>query len=317
MVTIAVEEKESQHNKKQSFWASQDLFSIALIMLTIGVIWRILDQFVFGLGDTWMNILPSKLFPFLIIISFFWVFRRSEIESVLGLSLRNWKIQLAFGVFMGVLIAGLIDIGGTVFYAIFFDPTYPLELRIIDPELLGYMLFFFVTNAFLEETLFRGLLQNSLKTKLTINRAILLSALSFGVWHAGWPLLNAEPGQSVVMEVTMMIFTTTLLGILFGVYYEKFSSGKSLMGLVVAHTIFNWVSECFKVGPQPSVQGPDLVFATSGIMMISLAMFFFVFSILFFTFWKYKIEQLPALWNRIKVRGLLRKETTVNEINED
>ena len=134
MVTIAVQEKDSPKPRKQSFWTSLGLLPIAAIMLTIGVTWRILDQFVFGLGDTWMNILPSKLFPFLIIISFFWVFRRSEIESVLGLSLKNLKIQLAIGVVMGIMISGLIDIGGTVLYAIFLDPTYPLELHIINPE---------------------------------------------------------------------------------------------------------------------------------------------------------------------------------------
>ncbi len=317
MVTIAVQEKDSPKPRKQFFWTSLGLVPIAVIMLTIGIIWRILDQFVFGLGDTWMNILPSKLFPFLIIISFFWIFRRSEIESVLGLSLKNLKLQLTIGVVMGIMISGLIDIGSTVLYAVFLDPTYPLELHIVNPELLGYMLFFFIVNALLEETLFRGLLQNSLKTKVSVNRAIILSAVTFGIWHAGWPLLNAEPGQSVVMEVAVMILSTSLLGILFGVYYEKFSSGNSLIGLIVAHTIFNYVSECFKIGPELSVQGPDLVFASLEIMVISLIMFFLVFSILFTIFWKYKIEQVSTMWSRMKARGLSMRETTQNDINED
>jgi membrane protease YdiL (CAAX protease family) len=166
------------------------------------------------------------------------------------------------------------------------------------------MFIFFLTNAFLEEILFRGLIQNSLKTRYSAKIAILVSAIIFGLWHAGWPLLNAAPGESVITSVSLMVFFTTILGLLFGIYYERFSSGKSLMGLVVAHTIFNYVNESFKIGPEPTMQGPDMAFANSGIMMVSMSFFLIIFSLLFFVFWKYKIEQFSEGWNRIgeKVR---------------
>jgi len=303
---------DSVHDEK-SMWASMSILSLSGIMLIIGVIWRIIDQFVLGLGETWMNILPSKLFPFLIIIGFFWKYRRDEISTVLGLSRNQLKAQLLAGLVIGFMISVLIDFGGTIFYGLAIDPTYPLELHILNPELLGYMLFFFLTNAFLEEILFRGLIQNSLKTRYSAKIAILGSAILFGVWHAGWPLLNASPGESVVTTVSMMVFFTTILGLLFGIYYERFSSGKSLMGLIVAHTIFNYVSESFKIGPEPTMQGPDLGFANSGVMMVSMIFFLLIFSILFVVFWRYKIEQFSEGWNRIseKVRttnpGLSKK----------
>ena len=315
MVTTMTQKSSDSVQEDQSLWASMSILTISGIMLTIGVLWRIVDQFVLGLGDTWMNILPSKLFPLLIITGFFWKYRRDEIASVLGLSKNQLKTQLAAGLVIGFLISVLIDFGGTIFYGLVIDPTYPLELHIINPELLGYMFFFFLTNAFLEEILFRGLIQNSLKTRYSPKIAILVSAIIFGVWHAGWPLLNASPGESVITTVTLMVFFTTILGLLFGIYYERFSSGKSLMGLVVAHTIFNYVNECFKIGPEPTMQGPDMGFANPEVMMVSMLFFLIIFSMLFIVFWRYKIEQASERWYRINqsvrniVPGLSKKET--------
>jgi len=287
---------------EQSIWASMSILTLSGIMLTIAVLWRIVDQFVLGLGDTWMNILPSKLFPFLIIFGFFWKYRREEIATVLGLSKYKLRAQLTVGLIVGFLVSAVIDLGGTVLYGLVIDPTYPLELHILNQELLGYLFFFFLTNAFLEEILFRGLIQNSLKTKYSPKIAILVSAILFGVWHAGWPLLNASPGESVVTTVAMMVFFTTILGLLFGIYYERFSSGKSLMGLIVAHTIFNFIGESFKIGPEPVMQGPDLGFANSGVMVVSMVLFLLIFSMLFYVFWRFKIEQFSEVWNKFGER---------------
>ncbi len=212
MVTTMTQESTVPVQEKPSIWSTMNILVISGIMLTIGIIWRIVDQFVLGLGDTWMNILPSKLFPLLIILGFFWFYRRPEIDSVLGLSRKQLRVQLAVGLVMGILVSVLIDTGGTVFYSLLIDPSYPLELHIINGDLLGYLFIFFMINAFLEETLFRGLIQNSLKTKLTANKSIVISAIIFGLWHAGWPIVNASPGQSVIMEVSMIVFFTTILG---------------------------------------------------------------------------------------------------------
>ncbi|MBY8997249.1 MAG: CPBP family intramembrane metalloprotease [Candidatus Thorarchaeota archaeon] len=319
MVQATIQESAPSKKEKHSFWSSMNLLTISGIMLIIGIVWRIVDQFVLGLGDTWLNIMPSKIFPFLIIVVFFWKYRRHEIDSVLGLSRNQMRVQLAVGMVMGLMISVLIDIGGTVVYGLLVDPTYPLDLHILNVNLLGYMFLFFLTNAFLEETLFRGLLQNALKTRVSANVAIVLSAVAFGFWHAGWPLLNGGPVSEVLMQVSMMVFFTTILGLLFGIYYERFSSGQSLTGVIVAHTIFNFVNENFKIGPEPSMQGPDMVFSTPGILGVTLVMFFLTFSVFFFVFGRYKIEQVSMLWKRIteKTRNMLpslsRTEAAVND----
>ncbi len=297
MATTQVQEIIESEQVETSAWSSIGLLKIAGIMLAISAVWRIVDQFVLGLGDTWLNIMPSKLFPFLIIIGFFWRYRPKEIDSVLGLTRANYQTQLAVGLVIGIAISFGIDFGGTIVYGLFVDPTYPLQLHILHPELLGYMLLFFLTNAFLEETLFRGLLINAFRTRQSTNRSIYLSAIIFGVWHAGWPLVNG--GADVLNQVVTMVFFTTILGIFLGFYYVRFNSSRSLLGPILVHTMFNYVSECFKIGPEPVIQGPDLIFSNPGLMATTLLMFFLIFIPLGVILWKFRIEQVSVMWYRL------------------
>ena len=298
MVQAAIQECAQSTKEIQSFWSSLNLLTISSIMLIISVAWRVIDQFVLGLGDTWMNIMPSKLFPFLIILGFFLKYRRNEIDSVLGLSQNQLRVQLAVGLVIGLMMSLMIYVGGDLIYGLFIDPTYPLNLYVINTELLGYMFLFFLTNAFLEETLFRGLLQNAFKTRVTPNRAILFSAIVFGLWHAGWPFLNGGPVREVATNVFAIVFFSTILGFLFGVYYERFSSGQSLVGLIVIHTLLNFIGECFKIGPDPIMQGPDIMLSNQGLAIVSFVLFFMTFLSLFMIYSRFKIEQAAALWKR-------------------
>jgi membrane protease YdiL (CAAX protease family) len=299
MVITQIQEKPELDNDDTSSWTTAGLIKIAGIMLTISAIWRIVDQFVLGLGSTWMNIFPSKLFPFLILLGFFWKYRPHEIGSVLGLSRNRVQSRLAIGILIGIVFAIGIDIGGTILYGVFIDSTYPLQLHILNEELLGYMFIFFLTNAFMEEALFRGLLLNAAKTRFSSNVSILLSATIFGLWHAGWPLVNGAAGGEAISGVASIVFFTMILGIFFGIYYERFSSSKSLLGPIAVHTIVNFVNECFKVGLEPVIQGPDVVFANSGLMMMTFLMFFLTFIPLSIILWKTKLEQVTDFWQSI------------------
>ncbi|TFH11645.1 MAG: CPBP family intramembrane metalloprotease [Candidatus Thorarchaeota archaeon] len=299
MVTAQIQEKAELEHNDISKWTATGLIKIAGIMLTIAAIWRIVDQFVLGLGSTWMNIFPSKLFPFLILLGFFWKYRPQEIGSVLGLSQDKIKSRLAIGILVGFIFVMGIDMGGTIVYGVFIDPTYPLQLHILNAELLGYMFIFFLTNAFMEETLFRGLLLNAAKTRFSSNVSILLSAIIFGLWHAGWPLVDGAMGGEALGGVATIVFFTIILGIFFGIYYERFSSSRSLLGPIAAHTIINFVRECFKVGSEPVSQGPDMVFSNSGIMIMTLLTFLLTFIPLFIILWKYRIEQVTDFWWRL------------------
>ena len=299
MVQTQIQETPDIEDKDTPLWTTTGLIKIAGIMLTISAIWRIVDQFVLGLGSTWMNIFPSKLFPFLILLGFFWKYRPQEIGSVLGLSRDKIKSRLIIGILIGIVFAIGIDIGGTILYGTFIDPTYPLQLHIVNEELLGYMFIFFLTNAFMEETLFRGILLNAAKTRFSPNVSILLSAIIFGLWHAGWPLVDGAMGGEALGGVAAIVFFTIILGIFFGIYYERFSSSRSLLGPIAAHTIINFVRECFKVGSEPVSLGPDMVFSNSGIMTATLLTFLLTFIPLFIILWKYRIEQVTDFWWRL------------------
>lgn len=299
MVTTQIQEKTEAEHKDTPIWTSTGLVKIAGIMLTISAVWRIVDQFVLGLGSTWMNIFPSKLFPLLILLGFFWKYRPQEIGSVLGLSRDRIKFRILIGILIGLIFTIGIDIGGTVLYGVLLDPTYPLQLHILNEDLLGYMFIFFLTNAFMEETLFRGLLLNATKTHFSSNASIVLSAVIFGVWHAGWPFVNGAMGGEAITGIASIVFFTMILGIFFGVYYERFSSSKSLLGPIAVHTIINFVNEYYKVGPEPVIQGPDVVFANTGLMMMTILLFFLTFIPLGIFIWKNKFEQVINYWQVI------------------
>ncbi|MHA1934117.1 MAG: CPBP family intramembrane glutamic endopeptidase [Candidatus Thorarchaeota archaeon] len=295
-ITIMQDDKETPTNETISVWSRMNLLYMSGIMLTIAVAWRIFDVFILGLGDTWFNIFPSKLFPFLIIIGVFRVYRRNELSSVLGLSKDKLRVQLSVGIIIGFAMYILIDVVSNVIFGTLIDNTYSLTFLLLFIDLLWYQFIFFFTNALLEETLFRGLMVNGFRTRFTDNQAILVSAILFAVWHIVWPLVNGSPvSEAIAMTVFSMIFGTFL-----GLYYIRFSGGRSLTGIIVAHTLVNFFNETFRIGPELSVQGPDLAFASPVLLGLNVLMFMVTMMILFWLVTRYKIEQVGDLVERFK-----------------
>ncbi|MGV9168897.1 MAG: CPBP family intramembrane glutamic endopeptidase [Promethearchaeia archaeon] len=282
-------------NTTSADYLNLDLIRVAGIMLAIGTIWRLADIFVFGLGGSTFNVMPSKLGPLVIILGYFWFYRKSDLSSVLGISRHDWKIQLLTGTIMGLVIVLGIDMLSVVLYALFLNPTYPLNIRIAPYPLLMYSVLFFSVNAVFEEVLFRGLLQNSFMEILSPGRAILLSSLIFGVWHACWPFANGLEGLVLIIEIVKIVLFSAVIGGFFGLYYHKFSKGRTLLGTISAHTILNFVNEGFKLGLEPETQGPDFSFVDSNLMIITMLMFAGIFSLLFLMIKKLDIDIIKAV----------------------
>jgi len=280
-LTILVESRTDEPAKPPSILSTMSILNLTLVMLLIGIVWRVVDVFVLDLGATWLNILPSKLGPLVIILVVMWRYRRHEIPTVLGLSREYAKPLVVSGVLVALSVFMIVVVGSPVVYSLLLNPEYPLAFNVIQPGLLWYSMIFFAANGVFEEVLFRGMLQNSLRAKMAAGRAIVASALVFGVWHACWPLINGAP----VSEWASMIVLSGLLGCMFGVYYEKFSLRTSLLGAITAHTFINFFNENIKIGPAESVQGPDFTFddpALTGLMavffLLLLAFYLIVFS---------------------------------------
>lgn len=295
-MTIVVEEiKPSEEQPSERPYIH--LWPLTVVMFTVALIWRLVDVFALGLGDTWLNIFPSKLGPLLVMVFVLWkVYDRESMKKMLGLVNSNFRAQLIIGLVLGVSFYLCIDILGSVIYHSIVNPTYDLTLTIVTPNLLWYTFIFFFVNAIFEETLFRGLLQNTFKTKMSVGRSILFSAAIFGVWHAVWPVVNGAP----LSEFLSMIILSGILGAFFGVFYEKFSSGKTLIGTIACHTLINFLNENFKIGSDAMTQGPDFVFSDSTFLLISIVIFFGMMIFYFSFSWKYRVEQVETLGKRVK-----------------
>ncbi len=283
-------------------WAQASLLQLASVLFAVALAWRVVDIFVLRLGDTWLNILPSKLFPLLVLIVVFWSRQRGEVRTVLGLSKDHLRTHIVMGLVLGVSIWLVADVASAAVYAGVFDPQYPLAVYVVTTYLLPYSALFFLTNALLEEALFRGLIQNALATRVTMGRAVLGSAILFGLWHLTWPLLSDVGRLLTVAEALGMVVLSALLGVFMGLYYARFARGRSLMGPVMMHTLFNFLNENFKVGEDPSVVGPDFVFSNATLMVITVLMFIASMGVLMVLVAHYHVEDMSVLTNRLRAR---------------
>ncbi|TXT55226.1 MAG: conserved membrane protein of unknown function [Candidatus Thorarchaeota archaeon] len=304
-MTSATSSYSEQEDREEPILSKIGLLRIALLMLVIGTVWRIVDIFAFQLGETPMNILPSKLGPLLVILLVFWRYRPNEISTVLGLSKKDFRPQLILGTIIGFTIILSVNFLGPLIFHLLFDSTYPLDIHVVYPELFLYLLIFFLINAVFEEILFRGILQNGLINRFSFPRALLIQSIIFGIWHAVWPIANGPTSDTFIQESLSVVVLSGLIGGFFGIYYEKFSHRRTLIGPIVAHTIFNFINESFKVGPAPQVQGPDFSFTEPALMIISLLIFMVVFCSMIVLALKYRIEDVINLRNRVSL--LLRR----------
>jgi len=275
------------------------IFQVAFVMLIVGVAWRIIDVMILNLGDTWLNILPSKIGPLIVMVAVLWkLYGKQDMQETLGLVKSNFRAQFAIGIALGISFYIFVDILGSLIYHSIVNPSYDLSLTIYNPDLLWYAFIFFFVNAVYEETLFRGLLQNTFKSKMSVNKAILFSAAIFGVWHAVWPVVNGAP----LSEFISMILLSGILGAFFGVYYEKFSSGRTLYGTITCHTLINFLNESFKIGTDASTQGPDFVFNDPLFLVISVVIFFGMMIFYFGFSWKLRVEDAESVGVKIRNR---------------
>ncbi len=110
-----------------------------------------------------------------------------------------------------------------------------LKMALASPSLLATALFIILIAApFIEELLFRGFLQNWLKSLLGAKSAILIASLCFAFFH-----LSASQGLgNISLGISLFSFSCFL-----GFIYERQSSLLASIGL---HMTFNVVS-CFRI----------------------------------------------------------------------
>ena len=167
----------------------------------------------------------------------------------------------------------------------------------------------FLINAVYEEVLFRGALQNGLRDYMSVNRAILTSALIFGVYHIIWPIYFAGTGTLSPTHVVVYVVFSAILGGIFGIYYEKFSSRRTLLGPIIAHWLINFLNENIKISSSEIVAGPDVLLGNPPIQMaIALGLVLILYSTSIFLFSKYRVEDLDGWLQRRRAQFSYRHQ---------
>lgn len=92
-------------------------------------------------------------------------------------------------------------------------------------EYLPIFLIYAVSNAFVEETFFRGVLQNYFSKKMHYSVAIVLQALLFAAIHLYSPMSS---------NLTLFVVLTFFLGLAWGILTRKY---RSLLPAIVLHVV--------------------------------------------------------------------------------
>lgn len=217
-----------------------------IILLLIALSFRLIDIFVLRLDERLGEIILSKALGFCLVVGFVWVIGKQL--SAIGFHGRRVGESLLIGTVITVLpliIAYAVE--WTVLQQMGQDPKFLLAA--IDPKagVTGGWLFALwlvvgnFVNSFMEEGLFRGVLLNLNRIRLSFAKANWLQAGLFGAWHLVWVVKWIQTGiVSTPSEIGLGVVANFLpqicLGLVWGYAYLKTDN---LWTVWLAHTLTN------------------------------------------------------------------------------
>lgn len=220
------------------------LTGISLLLIALG--FRLLDIFVLRLDERLGEIILSKTLGFCLVVVFVWAIGKQL--SAIGLHSRRLVESLLIGTVitaLPMLIAYSVE--WLVLQQMGQAPKFLLAA--IDPKagVTGGWLFALwlvvgnFINSFMEEGLFRGVLLNLNRLKLSFASANGLQALLFGAWHLVWVIKWVQTGVvSTPSEIGLAMIANFLpqicLGLVWGYAYWKTDN---LWTASIAHTLTN------------------------------------------------------------------------------
>jgi CAAX protease family protein len=250
--------------------------SLALFFVVVAL--RYTEVFVPGLNALPDKSIVSKVLGFILVLGYLRVLRR-PLRSI-GLHSRNFnKAFLIGGLSMITLYVVLYAIQ---FYRLSSSGETPrLIFAVINKEtlVLGglsftlFHLFGQIVNAFMEESIFRGLMLPQLMRRFRFWQANVLQAFLFGLAHLVWPLMSWLRGQSTAEEAlagaaSLLIFTT-VGGLVFGYLYYRTDS---LWTGIFAHLIDNSAALYFhiQIANRPNGETDILMLASLGFISLAI-----------------------------------------------
>jgi membrane protease YdiL (CAAX protease family) len=225
--------------------------SLALFFVVVAL--RYTEVFVPGLNALPDKSILSKVLGFLVVLGYLWVLRK-PIRSI-GLHARNFdKAFLIGGLSLIILYAALY---GVQFYRLSSAGETPrLVFGAINHEtaamgglfFTSFYLFGQIVNAFMEESIFRGVMLPQLMRRFSFWQANALQAFLFGLAHLVWPLISWVSGQATageaIAEAGFLMVATTVGGLVFGYLYFRTDG---LWTAFFAHLIDNVVGLFFHI----------------------------------------------------------------------
>lgn len=250
------------------------LVSLAFFLVVIAL--RSIDLFVLRLDELPDQTIFSRVLGFLLVLGYLRVLRK-PISSI-GLHARNFDKAFLIGALsLLILYATLYAVQ---FYRLSLaGETARLVFAAIDHETATMGGLFFTTfylvgqffNAFMEESIFRGVILPHLMQRFRFWKANALQAFLFGLAHLVFPLSSWVSGQATVGEAaaeaaTLLVFTT-VGGLVFGYLYYRTGS---LWTAVLAHLIDNSVGLFFHIQTVSRLNAETDIFMLASLGFIGL-----------------------------------------------
>jgi uncharacterized protein len=225
------------------------LVSLAFFLVVIAL--RSIDLLVLRLDGLPDQTIFSRVLGFLLVLGYLRVLRK-PIRSI-GLHARNFDKAFLIGALsLLILYAALYTVQ---FYRLSLAGETPrLVFGAIDQETgamggLFFTLFYLVGqffNAFMEESIFRGVILPHLMRRFRFWKANIWQALLFGLAHLVFPLSSWLSGQTSAGEAAtaaaFLLVFTTVGGLVFGYLYYRTGS---LWTALFAHLIDNGIGLFF------------------------------------------------------------------------
>lgn len=253
-----------------------------ILLMLIALFFRLIDIFVLRLDERLGEIILSKTLGFGLVLLFLWAIGK-KLGSI-GFHSRRLGESLLIGIVITVLP---FIIAYTVEWILLqqFGQEPKLLFAAIDPKagVAGGLLFALwlvlgnFINSFMEEGLFRGVMLNLNRVRLSITKSNWLQAALFGTWHLVWVVKWYQTGVvSTPSEIGLGIVANFLpqicLGLVWGYAYLKTDS---LWTAWIAHTLINTTLNLLHVTTVDGMD-PGMSIRMTTFSIVSLLMMFVI-----------------------------------------
>jgi membrane protease YdiL (CAAX protease family) len=253
-----------------------------IILMLIALSFRLVDIFVLRLDERLGEIILSKALGFCLVLFFVWAIGKKP--GSIGFHSRRLGESLLIGTVITVLpfvIAYTVE--WIVLQQLGQEPR--LLFSAIDPKagVTGGLLFALwlvignFINSFMEEGLFRGVMLNLNRMRLSFGKSNWLQAALFGAWHLVWVVkwyqtgVVSTPGE-IGLGIVANFLPQICLGLVWGYAYLKTDN---LWTAWIAHTLTNTTLNLLHVATVDGMN-PGMSIRMTTFSIVSLLMMFLI-----------------------------------------